>query len=61
VNDRANTLYYREWDKDILIVSEPLDVDHHWTSVPKNHVLVANAGERAHILPLFQRRQEAAE
>ena len=61
VNDRANTLYYREWDKDILIVSEPLDIDHHWTSVPKNHVLVASAGERAHIMPLFQRRQEAAE
>jgi len=62
VNDRANTLYYRESDKNILIVSEPLDRDHaNWVSVPENHVLVARAGEPARILPLFHRQQEAAE
>jgi predicted glutamine amidotransferase len=62
VNDRANTLYYRESENDIVIVSEPLDRDHgNWISVPENHLLVASAGERARILPLFQRRQEAAE
>jgi len=62
VNDRANTLYYRESDENIVIVSEPLDRDHrNWVSVPENRVLVANAGERARVLPLFHRRREAAE
>ena len=62
VNDRANTLYYRESDENIVIVSEPLDRDHrNWVSVPENRVLVANAGERARVLPLFHRHREAAE
>ncbi len=62
VNDRANTLYYRESEKSIVIVSEPLDRDHrNWVSVPENHLLVVNAGERARILPLLHRHQEAAE
>jgi glutamine amidotransferase len=62
VNDRANTLYYRESEKSIVIVSEPLDRDHrNWVSVPENHLLVANAGERVRILPLLHRHQEAAE
>jgi len=61
VNDRANTLYYRESEQDIVIVSEPLDRDHrNWVSVPENRVLVASAGERARVLPLFH-QQEAAE
>jgi predicted glutamine amidotransferase len=62
VNDRANTLYYRESDTAIVIVSEPLDKDHKsWTAVPENHVIVALAGERARVRPLLQRHQEAAE
>ena len=62
VNDRANTLYYRESDTGIVIVSEPLDRDHkNWIAVPESHVVVACAGERARIVPLFHRRQEAAE
>ena len=62
VNDKANTLYYRETDRGIVVVSEPLDRDHQtWQSVPENHVLVAEAGERARIVPLFHRHQEAAE
>ncbi len=32
-----------------------------WIAVPENHVVVACAGERARILPLFHRHQEAAE
>ena len=37
VNDRANTLYYRESDAGIVIVSEPLDRDHkNWIAVPEN-------------------------
>jgi predicted glutamine amidotransferase len=62
VNDRANTLYYRESEQHIVIVSEPLDRDHrNWVSVPENRVLVASAGERARVLPLFHQHQEAAE
>jgi len=62
VNDRANTLYYRESEQNIVIVSEPLDRDHrNWVSVPENRVLVASAGERARVLPLFHRHREAAE
>jgi glutamine amidotransferase len=62
VNDRANTLYYRESEQDIVIVSEPLDRDYrNWVSVPDNRVLVASAGERARALPLFHQHQEAAE
>jgi glutamine amidotransferase len=62
VNDRANTLYYRESDAGIVIVSEPLDRDHkNWIVVPENSVVVACAGERARIVPLFHRHLEAAE
>jgi predicted glutamine amidotransferase len=62
VNDRANTLYYRESANNIVVVSEPLDQDRkNWTAVPENHVLVALAGERARIVPLLHRHQEAAE
>ena len=61
VNDHANTLYYRESERGIVIVSEPLDRDKNWVTVPENHVVIANAGERARIVPLFHRHQEAAE
>jgi predicted glutamine amidotransferase len=62
VNDHANTLYYRESERGIVIVSEPLDSDrNNWVTVPENHVVVALAGERARIVPLFHRHQEAAE
>ncbi len=62
VNDRANTLYYRESDTNIVVVSEPLDKDHrNWVAVPENHVLIAKAGQRALVLPMFHRHQQAAE
>jgi predicted glutamine amidotransferase len=62
VNDRANTLYYRESENAIVIVSEPLDSEHkNWVAVPENHALVALAGERAQIVPLLHRHQQAAE
>jgi hypothetical protein len=39
-----------------------LDDEHKkWISVPESHALVALAGERAQIMPLFHRHQEAAE
>ncbi len=62
VNDKANTLYYRETENGIVIVSEPLDDDHKkWIAVPESHAVIALAGERARIVPLLHRHQEAAE
>jgi predicted glutamine amidotransferase len=62
VNDKANTLYYRENERGIVIVSEPLDSDlKSWTAVPENTVVIANPKGRARMMPLFQRQQEAAE
>jgi glutamine amidotransferase len=62
VNDKANTLYYRESADSIVVVSEPLDDDHKkWIAVPENHVLIAMAGERARIQPILQVQREAAE
>jgi len=62
VNDKANTLYYRENEHGIVIVSEPLDSDlKSWTAVPENTVVIAGAKGRARMVPLFQRHQEAAE
>lgn len=62
VNDRANTLYYRESGQTIVVVSEPLDKDHkNWIAVPENHVLVAAAGQKARIVPFMQAQQVAAE
>ncbi len=62
VNDRANTLYYRESERGIVIVSEPLDRDHsNWTAVPENHVLVAPLDRPAYVRPFLDRQQQAAE
>jgi glutamine amidotransferase len=60
VNDCANTLYYRESDQGIVIVSEPLDRDHrNWITVPENHVVVAAAGKAAYTEPFLLAHHEA--
>jgi predicted glutamine amidotransferase len=62
VNDRANTLYYRESEQGVVVVSEPLDTDHrNWIPVPESHVLVAKAGEPIRIVPFLYQHREAAE
>ena len=62
VNDRANTLYYRESEQGIVVVSEPLDKNPgNWIPVPESHVLVAKAGEPTRIVPLLYQHREAAE
>jgi len=62
VNDRANTLYYRESEQGIVVVSEPLDKDHNnWIRVPESHVLVAKVGQPTRIVPFLYQHQEAAE
>jgi predicted glutamine amidotransferase len=62
VNDKANTLYYRESENGIVVVSEPLDSDRkHWIAVQEGHVLIALAGTQARMLPLFRQHRQAAE
>jgi glutamine amidotransferase len=62
VNDKANSLYFRETDDSLLVVSEPIDRDRErWTEVPENHVLVARDGQPVEIAPVAGRRLEAAE
>jgi len=66
-HDKANTLYYRESAREVLVVSEPLDRERErWTEVPDGHALVAREGESARIVPLtigtpsVQRHRRAA-
>lgn len=61
VNDHANTLYYRQLDANVVIVSEPFDHDENWTTVPEGHVVIVKADEQARVLPLFQNQRLAAE
>ena len=62
VNDRANTLYYRESGQGIVVVSEPLDRDHrNWIAIPESHVLVARAGQKTQVIPFLQQHRVAAE
>ena len=50
----ANTLYYREERGNLVVVSEPLDMERaHWIQVPPGHVLVAREGEEVRLEPFF--------
>src|SRR4030081_2647327 len=41
-NDTPNTLYYREADDNVVIVSEPLDTERaNWKAVPQAHLIIA--------------------
>ena len=60
-NDTPNTLYYREYGKNVVVVSEPLDMDRaNWIAVPPDSVLIAREGERVRLEPFFTRTQAAA-
>ena len=61
VNDAANSLYYRESANELLVVSEPLDQDPRWQSVPENHVLIAREGQGVVVQPLLESYRDAAE
>jgi glutamine amidotransferase len=62
VNDKANSLYFRETGDSLLVVSEPIDRDRErWTEVPENHVLIAREGRPVEVAPVAGRRLEAAE
>lgn len=61
-NDKANTLYYRAVDDNVVVVSEPLDNDRTvWTPVPTNHVMIARPGQKVEMRPLFAEQRQAAE
>jgi glutamine amidotransferase len=56
VNDQANTLYYRNSDAGLVVVSEPLDRERdNWQAVPPDHALVARAGQPLRVMPLLVR------
>jgi predicted glutamine amidotransferase len=62
VNDKANSLYFRDTESGLLVVSEPIDRDRErWTEVPENHVLVARDGNAARTQSLARCTLQAAE
>jgi glutamine amidotransferase len=51
-DDRPPTLYWRELDGDVTVVSEPLDADRDgWRSVQPDSALVVSPGGRVAVLP----------
>jgi len=52
-NDRANTMYYRYAEGDLIVVSEPLDGrQDSWIEVPEDTVLVSKKGEEPELRQL---------
>jgi len=61
-NDKANTLYYCVSGGDVVIVSEPLDMDRdRWKAVPPGHMVVARDGQPVEVAPFLSELQVAAE
>ena len=61
-NDNANTLYYRQANNNVVIVSEPLDKDRSvWAAVPTNCMLIAPHGQPIELAPFLSAKQIAAE
>jgi predicted glutamine amidotransferase len=60
-DDKAPTLYWKETEGDLLVVSEPLDDTRaQWTPVPQGHVLVARKGRPVDVKPFGLRQRLAA-
>jgi glutamine amidotransferase len=58
----ANTLYYRETGPNVVVVSEPLDMDRDfWKPVPAGHLIAARAGKPVVLEPLPEVSRLAAE
>src|SRR3954470_4135110 len=62
-NDTANTLYFRDSGEELVVVSEPFDLEPTWTELPPNHALIAPASKPAQMVPFLpsdslRRRQE---
>jgi glutamine amidotransferase len=61
-NDTANSLYYREAGGNVVVVSEPLDMERaFWKPVPPSHFIVARGGKAVALEPLPEFAQVAAE
>jgi glutamine amidotransferase len=61
-NDTANSLYYREFPDNVVIVSEPLDQDRsHWKPVPPGHLIVARPRAPVSLEPIPHDARLAAE
>jgi predicted glutamine amidotransferase len=51
-DDKAPTLYFRERDDELVVVSEPLDdAVNSWIPVPQAHVLIAQEGKPCRVEP----------
>lgn len=60
-DDKASTLYWRETETALLVVSEPLDnLREQWQPVPQGHVLIARAGSPARLQPFAVAMKAAA-
>ena len=60
--DSANTLYYRETGPNVVVVSEPLDMERaFWKPVPPGHLIAARAGKPVLLEPLPEVPRLAAE
>jgi len=52
-NDTANTLYFRDSGDELVVASEPFDLEAGWKEVPANHALVAPASGSIEIVPFL--------
>lgn len=51
-DNTATSLYYRDTDEHVVIVSEPLDMDRtFWKPVPANHLIIASEGKKVALQP----------
>jgi len=59
-NETANTLYYREVGDNLVVVSEPLDMERaFWKPVPPGHAIVAQGSDKVRLEPFLAPRQAA--
>ena len=58
----ANSLYYREFGNNIVVVSEPLDMERAlWKPVPPSHMIVLQGNDKVRLEPFLAERRVAAE
>ena len=61
-NETPNTLYYREAQDNVVIVSEPLDTERaHWKAVPQAHLIIARPHGPVELLAFPETARVAAE
>jgi glutamine amidotransferase len=61
-NAPPNTLYYREFGNNVVVVSEPLDMERAlWKPVPPNHLIAVRGSEKVRLEPFLAEQRIAAE